>query len=350
MFQSATLKLTAWYLAIIMAISIMFSVVIYQINYHELETRLHNFQQSVVEIAPGIFLRTPGFEFEKQLDAPRDTQTAEASLKLIWSLVWINLIVFVLGGLGSHWFARRTLAPIEKAHESQSRFTSDASHELRTPLAAMKTELEVSLRDSSLTKKEARELLESNLEEVNGLIALTEMLLKLSRLDSTSLDKEPVDLSDTVRLYVENMKQQKERVELTMRKKAPVYGNEAALHELVSILVDNALKYSPPGTPLSLRVFMQRGSIGLEVKNASKTIPKEHIERLFDRFYRVDQSRTHATTHSYGLGLSIAKKIVDLHGGTITVESKDETTAFTVLLPIHRKNSAKTHTDTLDSK
>jgi len=129
MFRSATLKLTAWYLAILMAISITFSVVIYQLNYKEISFRLENLQHSIID----------GFEAPAPLsnyfsiytsgsDSPILTESRKASNQMILSLVYINVVVFVAGGLGAFFLARRTLRPIAEAHEAQSRFTSDASH------------------------------------------------------------------------------------------------------------------------------------------------------------------------------------------------------------------------------
>src|SRR5690606_24862255 len=106
--------------------------------------------------------------------------------------------IWLAGGVGSYYLARRTLRPIEEAHEAQSRFTSDASHELRTPLASMKTELEVALRDPALNKEEMRELLVSNLEEVDKLTKLSQNLLQLSRLEQENIQLERVVLREVI--------------------------------------------------------------------------------------------------------------------------------------------------------
>jgi signal transduction histidine kinase len=195
MFQSATLKLTAWYLTILMVISITFSIVIYQLNYREVSFRLESLQHSLID---GFNIPAPLNSYFSRdfngLDSMLLQESSKASSQMILSLFYINVAVLVAGGLGAYFLARRTLRPLEEAHEAQSRFTSDASHELRTPLAAMKTELEVNLRDPNLQIDEARELLNSNLEEVNNLIELSEMLLKLSRLDHDTLEVTVVDI------------------------------------------------------------------------------------------------------------------------------------------------------------
>lgn len=339
MFQSATLKLTAWYLAILMAISITFSVVIYQLSYREISFRLENLQHSIIND----FDNPVSFNgyFNNGPNSPLTTESHKASEQMIISLVYINIVVFVAGGLGAYFLARRTLEPIERAHESQSRFTSDASHELRTPLAAMKTELEVNLRDPNLSSEEARELLESNLEEVNKLIQLSEMLLHLSRLDHDKLEVRTVDLPVLLEEALKRYPVHKDRFDITTRKHATTLANEPSISELMGILMDNALKYSPEGSPIRVRIFTQRGHVGFEIKNSGDKIPDEKLPKLFERFFRGDISRTNGAKNGYGLGLSIAKKIIDIHHGDLTVSSTDEETVFTFYLPIIRNSSVK---------
>jgi signal transduction histidine kinase len=258
MFQSATLKLTAWYLAILMTISITFSVVIYQLNYREVSNRLQNLQHSLTE---GFLVIIPGKDDTQYGYGPGSaffSESQKAGAQMALSLVYINIVVLVAGGLGSYFLARRTLRPIEESHIAQSRFTSDASHELRTPLAAMKAELEVTLRDPKLSIEESREVLESNLEEVNKLIQLSEVLLKLSRLDHTALEKERVDLVTILEDALKRYPNEKKRFAMTTRKKALTVANEPAILELMGILIDNALKYSPEKSKIDIRIFEQR--------------------------------------------------------------------------------------------
>lgn len=338
MFQSATLKLTAWYLAILMTISVTFSIVIYQINYREVSDRLQNLQHSLIDemgyvIAGQAYGYGPG--------SPFSNESNKAAVQMMLSLLYINLVVLLGGGLGSYFLARRTLRPIEEAHEAQSRFTSDASHELRTPLAAMKTELEVTLRDPNLTLRESKEVLESNLEEVDKLIRLSEMLLKLSRLEHDTLEHAPVDIVEIFNEAIRRSGTDTKRFNVTARRKAVTRANEAGIIELVSILIDNALKYSSPKSKIYVRIFEQRGMIGFEIKNSGKPIPEALLPVLFQRFVRADTSRTNGAKNGYGLGLSIAKRIVDIHHGHLSVSSTKEATVFTFYLPIIRKNQAK---------
>jgi two-component system sensor histidine kinase CiaH len=337
MFESATFKLTAWYLAILMTISLTFSVVIYQLNFREISFRLENLQHSLMDNSMYILPSTPSDEtFSYGPNSPLSVQSRQAAGQMTLSLVYINIVVLVAGGLGSYFLARRTLRPIKESHEAQSRFTSDASHELRTPLAAMKAELEVNLRDQNLSAAESRELLESNLEEVNKLIQLTQMLLQLSRMDYDKLERTSVDLVAVLNEKLKLYKKESKRFDIVVRKKAIVTAHQPAIDELMAILIDNALKYSPKGSKISIRIFMRRGMIGFKIHNTGEAISEEDIPKLFDRFFRADTSRTNSSENGYGLGLSIARKIIDVHHGDIQVASGPDGTTFTFFLPILR--------------
>ena len=341
MFQSATLKLTAWYLAILLTISITFSIVIYQLNFREISFRLENLQHSLMDNAVSPMPDLSGDpRFSYGPNSPLSIQSNQAAGQMILSLFYINLVILVAGGLGSYFLARRTLRPIEESHEAQSRFTSDASHELRTPLAAMKAELEVNLRDAHISEAESRELLESNLEEVNKLIGLTQMLLQLSRMDFDKLEREPVDIVELLNNKMKMYKNVSKRFDITTRKKAVVSANEPAISELMGILIDNALKYSPKGSKINIRIFVKRLMVGFEIHNTGTPIPEDKLTKIFDRFYRLDSSRTNGSENGYGLGLSIAKKIIDIHHGDLQVSSNEDGTVFTFYLPIIRNNQA----------
>jgi two-component system sensor histidine kinase CiaH len=321
-----------------MAISLLFSLAIYQLNFHEVNVRLENLQRSLVESSARSNAATMSVNFQDQI---RLDQSREASGEMIMALVYINFCIFVIGGFGSYFLARRTLEPIEKAHEAQSRFTSDASHELRTPLAAMKAELEVYLRDDGLALSEAKGLLESNLEEVDKLIKLSEMLLKMARLDYDKLEKKQIDLVMLMPSAMKPFNRYKKRFDITTRKHALAYGNEAAIVELMSILIENAIKYSPERSRISIRIFERRTMTGFEIKNFGVPISVDKLPHIFDRFYRGDNSRTESGENGLGLGLAIGKKITDIHHGYIQASSTDKETSFTFYVPNLRNITAK---------
>ncbi len=339
MFRSATVKLTAWYLVIIMAISLIFSTAIYQINFHEVNIRLENLQKGLINSS--LILGTTNSADDSPLNRLRLDQSHQAAEQMILALVYVNVVIVVAGGFGSYFLARRTLIPIEKAHEAQSRFTSDASHELRTPLAAMKAELEVYLRDEKLTLDEAKELLSSNLEEVDKLIQMSEMLLKMARLDYDKLEKTALNIVEVLPQAMKPFSRSNKRFDITTRKKAMVQANEPAMIELMNILIDNALKYSPARSRIAIRIFERRTMTGFEISNTGTPISEAKLPHIFDRFYRGDNSRTESGKNGYGLGLAIAKKITEIHHGYIQASSTDKETVFTFYIPSQRNLSVK---------
>lgn len=321
MFRSATFKLTSWYIAIIVAISLLFSVVIYTIASREVAMRIDDWQ-SASSYSQSRFL------------AIREQQLHRAEANLIFSLTITNIMIWTVGGIGSYYLARRSLRPIKEAHETQSRFTSDASHELRTPLASMKTEIEVALRDPKLSKSEMRELLSSNLEEVDKLTKLAQTLLQLSRLDHNALTYEKLPLKKLLSSVKERFKNADRQIIISSEKVPKILGNRASIEELITILVDNAIKYSPTGSTITVNMMTKKSMAGFEIINAGPGITPRALPHIFDRFYRVDSARSNSSKNGYGLGLSLAKKIVELHGGELTVSSApNANTTFKVLLP-----------------
>jgi two-component system sensor histidine kinase CiaH len=329
MFRSATFKLTSWYLAIIMAVSVLFSIVIYTTASNEIVTRLDDWQ--------------PLYDTNKSaLIFIRDHQIHQAEANLIISLAISNIAIWTLGGIGSYYLARRSLRPIEEAHEAQSRFTSDASHELRTPLASMTTEIEVALRDPKLSKMEMRELLKSNLEEVNKLTKLSQTLLQLSRMDHGNIARERVSLRDATKSVVERFDKTGKRIKLSGQGQFAVLANKSSIEELLTILIDNALKYSPTNSEVFISLITKKQFVGFEITNAGDGIPPEVLPHIFDRFYRADTSRSNSSKNGYGLGLALAKKIVELNGGELSVSSAiGADTTFRVFLQKLSRDKAK---------
>jgi signal transduction histidine kinase len=329
MIDSAILKLTGWYLALIMVLSLGFSVFLYQLYDFELTRGSRRQDIFFNELIPrGL----PGFnEF-------RQAQLAEGEERLKSNLALFNLIVFIAGGAASYALARRTLRPIGEAFEAQSRFTADASHELRTPLTAMQTEIEVALRDGNLTKADAEALLRSNLEEVEKLKALSSGLLKLARDDVSRDSWKKIQLADLVGDAIKSTQPlavQKAVEIVNQVEKFQVQGDPTNLGELVVILLDNAIKYSEPNTTVRLTTRKVGHFVSLAVIDQGQGIKASDLPHIFDRFYRADVSRSKEKTSGYGLGLSIAKKIITVHGGTIEVKSVlGKGSTFIVRLPL----------------
>jgi len=313
MFKEARIKLTVWYLAIIMAISLSFSGVIYFGINNELN-RIENFQKVRIQ---GIVRGFPepadiSVSHSQDSDAIND-----ARARILLTLGFINLSILILSGLGGYFLAGQTLDPIKEMMDKQKEFVSDASHELRTPLTSLKTEIEVALRDKKMSVNDFKKLLSSNLEDVDRMQKLSNYLLKLNRYERTDDIKfEKVDLKSVVQEAAGTLKF-KSKFDLSLEK-AFVYGNEDSLIDLAVILLDNAVKY---GDGKKIEVVTKKEGT-LEVKDNGVGISKEELPHIFDRFYRADASRNKEKIDGYGLGLSIAKSIVDLHDATIQVKSK----------------------------
>ncbi len=169
---------------------------------------------------------------------------------------------------------------------------------------------------------------------------LSKTLLQLSKLDHAGLETEQLDLSIVAQEVVQRYDKNLDRIKVTTpAKPLLVRGNRASVEELVTIFVDNALKYSPANSKVTIKLSRHGGKQALfEITNGGKGISPADLPHIFDRFYRAEVSRT---TSGTGLGLSLAKKIVAMLGGELSVTSApDHDTTFRVLLPIVKNNQA----------
>lgn len=332
MFTSATVRLTAAYLAIIMAISIFFSALLYQVSVGELREGLRR-QVSAIQQLP----RFQAFIQPGELRALEAEQLARGTQRIVNNLFVTNLVILVLAGAGSFILARRTLRPIEEAMETQSRFTADASHELRTPLTAMRTEIEVALRSQKTSKADLEKLLSSNLEEVGRLQGLADRLLQLARQETkANLEFNHLSLAEIADYAISNVSAQATKKKISLSNEIgehTVFGNYEYLTDLFTILLDNAVKYSRTSGNVELTAKGTR-QVTVSIKDDGAGIRASDLPHVFDRFYRSDTSRSKQGVDGYGLGLAIAKQIVELHGGSISLQSQPQKgTVATITLP-----------------
>lgn len=334
-FKSAIWKLTGFYVVIAMAISIIFSLVLFQISSRELNNALSR-QNLRIRNMPmmGIGLNPNRFQ---DFENARLDQLETGNNHLKFDLIGFNILILFFSGAASYFLAKRTLHPIAEMVEKQNRFTADASHELRTPLTAMKTEIEVSLRDKKLTLDEAKKLLGSNLEEISKLETMSNDLLSLAQYQNvTEIPKIKVDLKKAAEEAYAKVEALAKRKDITFEfnlKNAEVQGDKQSLVHLAVILMDNAIKYSPKKTKVFVSLAEEHGHAILKVKDQGSGIKESDLPQIFNRFFRADVSRSAEGT---GLGLSIAKKIAESHHGTIHAESDKDGSTFTIKLPISK--------------
>lgn len=334
MFRSATFKLTAAYLAIIAVISLGFSAGLYSVAVGDVESGLQRQTRRITNNFP-VFMNSPYLRADS-------TDLRESREHLLGRLVLLNVVVLVGAGFASYALARRTLAPIQAAHERQKRFTADVSHELRTPLTALKMEAEVALMDPKTSKAELREVIASNIEEAEKLNLLVANLLRLSQLDDgdkTGLFA-PTILSDAVQAAIDQVQTVAKSRHITITSQLEetvlIKGDHAMLTQLFVILLDNAIKYSADKSEVQVMVARSQQLATVSVVDHGVGITKADLEHVFERFYRADQARTTGGDSSgFGLGLSIAKLIADSHGASISITSKPgRGTTASVALPL----------------
>lgn len=232
------------------------------------------------------------------------------------------------------------LERLERAFDDLENFASDVAHELRTPLANMRGTLETSLQEK---EPPSDDLLHSFAEEIDRMTRIITDLLTLAKLDlrQYALERKPVSLTSLLEevreiwtpVAVEG------GVALTYApgpEEVSLEGDAVALRRVWMNLVENAIKYNRPGGKVNISLRQEDGTVLVEVADTGYGIPGEHLERLFQRFYRVDSARSRDTGGA-GLGLAICKSFLEAHEGTIHVESvPEEGTTFTVKLPLER--------------
>ncbi|WP_371378163.1 sensor histidine kinase [Sporomusa aerivorans] len=263
-----------------------------------------------------------------------------ASLKdlliIIASGLVMGMLIIILAG---YYLARRAMVPIQASWEKQQQFVADASHELRTPLAVIKSNAELMLRHPEHTVEEESIRVTNVVREVRRMTKLVTDLLTLARSDvnQTELKLEPVNMGEIIDTVAEQFVPLAEMDGLMLQAEASqeleLTADRERLHQLLVILLDNAIKYTPSPGNIKITGGRQGSNIVVTVEDTGQGIPTEDLPRVFDRFYRSDKARSREKGGT-GLGLAIANWIVEMHGGKIGVESKlGSGTRFSVTLP-----------------
>lgn len=333
---TTTARLAGTYLAIIMLMSIGFSLVFYSTSYHQLDRQLP--PSSISQFTPigGLGPNGSGV-FSPQITQYIQQRITEGQTVLKERLILLNIGALCVGGILSYFLARRTLRPIEEAMDAQSQFVSDASHELRTPLTAMQTSNEVALRKSNLTLREAKKLIEQDTQDIRRLNDLSDALLSLASQQNARLTVKPVALQDIASEAMTLVVRQATEKDITIEDQVAnlsTLGDQKSLVQLLVILLDNAVKYSHKNGTVYLSSYKKDNHVYVAVRDEGVGIRAADIQYVFQRFYRADSARTHNRHGGYGLGLSIAERIAANHHGVIIAQSKlGEGSTFTVKLP-----------------
>ena len=248
------------------------------------------------------------------VDAQKDF---EAAATLITISMIVGIVTFLAVLFPVVLFCKMAVRPVAQAIEKQKQFITDAGHELKTPLAIISADAEV----IELCDGES-EWLTSIKNQTNRMSVLIKNLVNLSKLDelSTSSKKEKFDISTTVReaaeAFATKAKHDGKNLTVTVTEGIGYYGCQEEIIQLISILCDNAIKYSSSEGEIRVNLYKQGKSICLDCYNTCEYIDPETVDKLFDRFYRADASRSRETG-GYGIGLSVAKAIVARHKGKI---------------------------------
>lgn len=236
----------------------------------------------------------------------------------------------------ARYLAGRIVSPLEESYLSQRQFISDAGHELKTPVAVINANLEL------LSREIGENQWLSNIQYENErMSALVIQLLELARAENVTPRMELLDLSRLVygeTLPFETVAYEKGLVlNIEVSENICVSGSGIQLKQLISILIDNAIRHSSPGSEVRVALRKEKGHALLSVMNDGEEIPPEQQKHLFERFYRTDEARTGEDGH-YGLGLAIARAITAAHKGTIAVRCHHGKVEFTAKLPLQKQN------------
>lgn len=264
-----------------------------------------------------------------------DNTIIDASMKmLLRNVLIVGGAAIVVLFFVSIVLSKKIIRPLEENDKQQKQFISDAGHELKTPVAVISTNAELLSRE--LGENEWLANIQYENERMGDLV---KQLLDLSKAENTETPMEIVDFSRVITgevLAFESFAfDQGKMIQSDIDKGIHVVGNQIQLTQLISILLDNAVRHGA-GSEIELSLKRQGHSAVFNIANDGDEIPPEKLEHLFDRFYRVDEARN-SESHHYGLGLSIAKAVVEKHGGSIVVSSRNGRVRFTVSIPEKNK-------------
>lgn len=326
-FNLSLIRLTLLYTAIAAVVLLISSGVTYSFFSNRLENRYRNFR-----------LLLNGYP----VNLPQPPGADEVRDDLIQTLFAVNGFLLAAAGAGSYFLAKWNLQPIQESYERQRRFLSDASHELRTPLAIVHAELENEL--SALGEGLNRNQIVSKLEEVQRMNAIVTDLLTVAHLDEqeeSAPETVEVNISELIRTAMQRLQPLAAERAVVLKGSLPdpdacVVSNLDLCQRVIVNIIKNAILYNVPNGTVGVQIMKRKSAITMVVTDTGLGIDEKDIERIFDRFYRVDKSRSRASGGS-GLGLSIVQTALAKLGGSIAIESElGKGTEVTIIIPDKR--------------
>lgn len=263
---------------------------------------------------------------------------------MLWNLLKIFISVgslsLVLLFFISIYFTNKAIKPLEETFKKQKQFIADASHELRTPLTIINTNVSLLRENEMETIYSQRKWINYIESQADRMSTLINEMLSLANLDANKKKEEKVNInlskmvSDSLLIFEVVIFEKGLILEEDLANNIFIKGEQNQIKKLISILMDNAIKYTNNNGKITVSLINERNKAKLIVRNTGEGIKKEHLEKIFERFYRVDDSRDRGTG-GYGLGLSIAKAIVEDYKGKIHAESIiNNETSFIIELPL----------------
>lgn len=323
-FTKTRITLTLWYSLMLFIILVSFSFFIYTLQ-----------TQDVTRV---VLQRDYGTHLPKKLSTTEKReiilQINELKKSFIINLILVDDFILLIGGGLSYLLAGKTLKPIQKTMQRQKEFIADASHELRTPLAVIQTASEIALRGKAKTKEDYKKVIDQTYRESSRMARMVEELFLLSRADAenANFQFENFYLDRLVKEIADETKpmffQKKLRFINIAKDKVIIKGDRNRIKQLVLIILDNAIKFTPEGGTVSIKTGKSAKPF-ISIADTGIGIPKADQKKIFYRFFQVDKSRSE---RGEGLGLSIAKSIADSHNAKISVKSAlEKGTEFKVI-------------------
>ena len=339
MFNKARKNLTISYLVIIAIISFTVSGIIYKEVENTAKKELIK-QDLFIEKRFKRVILNDGKLRDDMLQS--DKTLSEIRKNTVINLGLLNLFILFVTSILGYWFAGKTLKPIQDNDKKQKEFLANASHELKTPLTSLKTQMEVAIRDKNISIEEAKEILKSGVEDINYLNKIVSNFLTIGKLQENQqkINVVSVDLKsaldETILRYKDRILDRKIIIENKV-KETNIKADEFLIKELFGILIDNSIKYLKPYGLITILVEKHKDFYLINFTDNGLGISKEDLPHIFERFYKTDKSRNRLDTEGSGLGLTIAREIMNKHKGSIICKSEiGKYTTFYLKFPINR--------------